>query len=121
MVSLPSPAWTAMGARVASTRRASAWSARLMRINLADQADALLVEATLAPIAVQAGDGNDTIDVGKPTGGALGAVQAAVTVDGQAGSDALRVNDADSAAHTFVVTATQVASGAAGVVYAGVE
>jgi hypothetical protein len=92
-----------------------------MRINLADKADALLVEATLAPITVQAGDGDDTIDVGKPTGGTLGAIKATVTVDGQAGSDTLRVNDADSASHLFVVTATQVTSGAAGVVYAGVE
>src|SRR5262249_20901901 len=64
-----------------------------MLINLGDLNDTLSIESTASAISVQAGDGNDTIDVGKFGGSTLGAVQAPVTVDGQLGTDTLRVND----------------------------
>ena len=63
-----------------------------IRINLGDKNDALTIDSTLHAISVKAGDGHDTIDVGTPVGGVLVALSAPVTVDGQAGTDTVRVN-----------------------------
>jgi Ca2+-binding RTX toxin-like protein len=94
-----------------------------MVINLFDQNDALVVESTVSPITIKAGDGNDVLDVGKFVGGTLSGIQAAVTVDGEAGTDTLRVNDAASgSARTYTVTATKVTpTGGSDVNYAAVE
>jgi Ca2+-binding RTX toxin-like protein len=94
-----------------------------MLINLGDKDDVLSIESTANAISVKGGDGNDTIDIGKFSGGALSAIQAPVTVDGEAGSDTLRINDpASGAARSYTVTATKVTpTGGADVNYSGVE
>src|SRR5262249_36024495 len=94
-----------------------------MNILLGDKNDALVIASTVDPITVQCGDGNDTVDVGKLADGNLAGIQAAVSVDGEAGSDSLRVNDPhSSAAATYTVTAAAVSpSDSAAVSYAGVE
>jgi acrosin len=94
-----------------------------MLINLGDKADQLVIESTIDPTTVKAGDGDDKIDVGQFVGGALRRVEAAVTVDGGAGSDTLRVNDpASAASRAYAVTATRVTpAGGSDRNYAGVE
>jgi Ca2+-binding RTX toxin-like protein len=94
-----------------------------MVFNLFDQNDTLVVESTVSPIAVNAGDGNDTIDLGKFVGGTLGGLQADVTVDGGVGTDNLRINNpASSLGGVYTVTPTQVlATLSCRVSYAGAE
>jgi Ca2+-binding RTX toxin-like protein len=94
-----------------------------MSINLGDLNDRLSIESTANAIAVAAGDGNDTIDVGKVGGSTLSAVQAPVTVDGEAGTDTVRVNDpAAGVPRNYTVTATKVtATSGLDVNYVGME
>jgi hypothetical protein len=66
------------------------------------------ITSTLAatPVFVNAGAGNDTINVGSSTT-SLDAIQGAVTVNGQAGTDSLNVNDqAAAAGHTYTISPT---------------
>jgi Ca2+-binding RTX toxin-like protein len=94
-----------------------------MLINLGDLNDFLSIESTANAISVQGGDGNDLIDVGKFGGGTLGAVAAPVTVDGQAGTDTLRINDPTAGTpRIYTVTATGVTTTSRlAVSYAGTE
>ena len=64
-----------------------------MLFNLGDLNDVLSIQSTTNAISVKGGDGNDTIDVGKFGGSTLGAVQAPVTVEGELGTDTLRINN----------------------------
>lgn len=96
-------------------------------LDLGDRNDALSIESTAHAASVMGGAGHDTIDVGKLVGGNLGAIQGDVTVDGEADTDTLRVNDTGSAfARRYTVTATRVAvqvgaTGGFGVNYARTE
>jgi len=94
-----------------------------MLLDLGDKADSLTVLSTVNAISVKAGADNDTIDIGRLGTGALSAIQAAVSVDGESGSDLLRVNDpASGAARTYTVTTTSVKpTGGFDVSYAGTE
>src|SRR5262249_59305883 len=75
-----------------------------MLINLGDLNDTLSIESTANAIAVKAGDGNDTIDVGKLGTGAVSLIQAPVTVDGELGTDTVRVNDPAGILGNYTVT-----------------
>jgi Ca2+-binding RTX toxin-like protein len=78
-------------------------------INLGDRNDVLSIDSAVHTIAVKGGDGHDTIDVGTFVGGNLSAIKAAVTVDGEAGTDTVRVNDTGSSfARGYTVTAAKV-------------
>jgi Ca2+-binding RTX toxin-like protein len=94
-----------------------------MHINLGDLADRLTVAATLDPISVKAGVGDDIIDVGRFATGLLSGVQAPVTVEGEAGSDSVRINDtASTAPRAYTIAADKVTPvGSADVNYAAVE
>ena len=87
-----------------------------------NQANVIHVLATGAdrPINVQAGGGDDTINVG---GGVLGDLLALVTVDGQAGSDTVVVNDSltPSSDLYFVDGTTVSRAGFGGVTTTGSE
>src|SRR5262249_8152349 len=91
--------------------------------NLGDLNDTLTIESSAHAIAVKAGDGNDTIDVGKPGTGAVSAIQAPVTVDGEAGTaDAVRVNDPAGILGNYTVTAARVTTTSGlDLTYAGAE
>ena len=93
-----------------------------MVINLGDKDDALVIESTVDPISVKCGDGNDT-GRRQVRRGTLSGIQAPVSVDGEAGTDALRVNDPASAtARTYTVTASKLTpTGASDINYAGAE
>src|SRR5262249_26315743 len=79
-------------------------------------------ESAANAISVKAGDGSDIIDVGKFGTGAVSAIQAPVTVDGEAGTDAVRVNDPMGILGNYTVTAAQVTTTSGlGLSYAGAE
>src|SRR5262249_48905713 len=91
------------------TLPASAVPANGIAINLGDKNDALTIDTTLNAVSVKAGAGNDTIDVGAPTGGALaGAFAAPVSIDGEGDTDTVRVNDPNGFLGFFTVTSSQV-------------
>lgn len=82
--------------------------------------------ASNAPVSINTGGGNDTVAVGKPVGFLnllLDSIQGKVTVNAGPGDDGLVVLDSASvAAHTYGLSDTTVSrSGAASVVYSGVE
>src|SRR5262249_18733609 len=65
-------------------------------VNTGDGADTVNVVSTAAPTVINAGAGNDTINVGSlapQLGGTLRGIEAALTVDGGADTDALHVDD----------------------------
>jgi CSLREA domain-containing protein len=65
--------------------------------------------ATGVPVTVTGGSGNDTVNVGSPSN-TLDAIQGALTVNGQAGTNKVTINDQGSpAAHTYTLTATALA------------
>jgi hypothetical protein len=79
---------------------------------------AVLSTAAGTALTVNAGAGNDTISVGSAAN-TLDGIQGALTVNGQAGSNALKVNDQGSGTgHTYTLTATTLArTGAAAITY----
>ncbi len=80
-----------------------------MAFNLGDGNDAIVIEQTFDPIVVKGGSGNDTVDIGKVVGGTIGSILAPITFDGEADSDALRVNDQGAGgASNYEITATRV-------------
>ena len=65
------------------------------------------VVTTGVPLTVNAGAGDDTIAVGGQAG--LNLIRGDLTINGQAGTDALVLNDqVNSGVHTYEVTATSV-------------
>ena len=86
--------------------------------------DVIRVAATAAgiPVTIDAGDGNDVIDIGL---GSLNGLQAPLTVSGGGGSNVLNIDDSASPAppagrSTYVVSAMSVQRlGAAGITYSG--
>src|SRR5262249_15309106 len=78
-------------------------------INLDDRNDRLTIDSTVDAVAVQAGAGNDIIDVGTFVGGNLSRIPADVTVNGGADTDTVRINDTGSVlARDYTVTDTAV-------------
>lgn len=93
-----------------------------MRINLGDRNDTLTIDSTNHAISVMAGADHDTINVGLPVGGDLSAIGAPVTVDGEGGTDTVRVNDPMGQFSTYTVTSNRVTrTGGFSMNYAGAE
>ena len=91
-------------------------------LNAGGGADAINVRSTSGPISVNAGPGNDAVTVGS-LANTLDPIKAVVTVNGQADSDVLTVNDQGSpVSHAYgQATATIARSGAAAINYFSIE
>ena len=97
-------------------------------INGSNGTDAFNVRATSGPTTLNAGGGNDVIRVGSlapANRGTVNAMAAALTINGQAGTDQLTVDDSgDTAANTGNLTATTLTGlgmGPAGLTYSTLE
>jgi Ca2+-binding RTX toxin-like protein len=97
--------------------------ANSLTVTTTNLGDAVTVESTKVgtPVSLNLGGGSDTVRVGKAN--SLDNIAAKLTVDGQAGTDQVILNDQGAAAgHLDLVTATEVQrSGAAAIDYFGTE
>jgi acrosin len=91
-------------------------------INSGGGIDTVNVRATLGPLALKLGAGNDKANVGS-TLNTLDAIQGTVTVDGQGDIDSLNVNDQGSVTpHVYTTSSTTFTrTGAANVTFSNVE
>jgi PKD domain len=91
-------------------------------INSGGGNDTVTIRATTGLLTVNAGDGNDVVKIGSITHN-LNGIQGAVTVNGQAGTDTLNIDDQGSLTpHVYTQTATTLSrSGAATITFSGIE
>jgi Ca2+-binding RTX toxin-like protein len=92
-----------------------------MALNLGDRNDTLTIDSTSHAIAVKAGDGNDTIDVGRFVGGVVTNILAPVNVNGEAGTDNLRINEPAGILGFYTITSDRVTRSGLDVGYTGAE
>jgi acrosin len=92
-----------------------------LTLNAESGADTINVTSTAAGCStvINAGSGNDTVNVGSATS-SLDAIQGALSLNGQAGTDVLYFNDqAAAAGHTYTFTASSLMRSGAAVMYFG--
>src|SRR5262249_32316750 len=82
-----------------------------LTLNAGAAADGVVVLGTVAstPVTLNMGGGDDVVNVATRTGSSLDRIASTVTINGEAGTDSILLNDqTDANANSYVVTATGV-------------